>query len=403
MAIVHGRTRAELRQSIGYNLGAVYVSSASGSGSTTTIVDSSLIGSDDNHIGKWVIFNDADGTAGQVTRVSDYTSSSTTLTVSPAISASVASDTYELWDDIYPPARINDLINQSILDATGATYDPVESLALHSDGKTLRFDVPSGLSMIQNIYRRSAYTSTRIHACAEAFDETVDSDITVSLDTKDRRQGTQSCKFVIAAGASAGDIATDSITSKNLASHDYIEMWVKSTVATSSGNLKLLLDDTASCVSPLETLSIPALTADTWTFVRMSLANPETDCTVWLDDISAVRNDTAHWEKIPRNLWKIDKQESDIIFDRYVHGVAPYDLLKIVGGDKPALLTSDSATPEIDEQYIVARATGLAFASASGGPNTDPDNKNNMAGFWMGLSQQARRAFPMLTDIRLVQ
>tara|TARA_R100001086_G_scaffold57942_1_gene26423 strand:- start:89 stop:544 length:456 start_codon:yes stop_codon:yes gene_type:complete len=151
----------------------------------------------------------------------------------------------------------------------------------------------------------------------------------------------------------------------------------------------------------------------------MSLANPETDtaiisvgleydsdlgaCTVWLDDISAVRNDTAHWEKIPRNLWKIDKQESDIIFDRYVHGVAPYDLLKIVGGDKPALLTSDSATPEIDEQYIVARATGLAFASASGGPNTDPDNKNNMAGFWMGLSQQARRAFPMLTDIRLVQ
>jgi len=427
MAIVQGRTRAQLRQSVGYNLGAIYVSSASGNGSTTTIVDSSLIGGDDNHIGKWVVFNDADGTAGQVTRVSDYATSGTVLSVSPAISSSVTNDTYELWDDIYPPARIDDLINQSILDATGAAYDPAENpnmsssphTGLHSDGKTLRYDVPSGFSMIQNIYYRSKVDSIRLHACAEAFDETVDSDITVSLDTKDRKQGTQSCKFVIASGASAGDIATDSITSKDISGYDYIEFWAKSTVATSAGNLKILLDDTASCASPIETLSVPALSANTWTFCRVALSNPETDTaiisvgleydadigttTVWLDDISVVKNDSAHWEKLPRNLWKIDKQEQDIVLDNYTHGVARYNLLKLVGGDKPSLLTSDSATPEIDEQYIIARTTALAFASASGGPNTDPDNKNNMAGFWMGLSQQARRAFPILTDVRLVQ
>ena len=427
MAIVQGRTRAQLRQSVGYNLGAIYVSSASGNGSTTTIVDSSLIGGDDNHIGKWVVFNDADGTAGQVTRVSDYATSGTVLSVSPAISSSVTNDTYELWDDIYSPARIDDLINQSILDATGAAYDPAENpnmsssphTGLHSDGKTLRYDVPSGFSMIQNIYYRSKVDSIRLHACAEAFDETVDSDITVSLDTKDRKQGTQSCKFVIASGASAGDIATDSITSKDISGYDYIEFWAKSTVATSAGNLKILLDDTASCASPIETLNVPALSANTWTFCRVALSNPETDTaiisvgleydadigttTVWLDDISVVKNDSAHWEKLPRNLWKIDKQEQDIVLDNYTHGVARYNLLKLVGGDKPSLLTSDSATPEIDEQYIIARTTALAFASASGGPNTDPDNKNNMAGFWMGLSQQARRAFPILTDVRLVQ
>ena len=124
---------------------------------------------------------------------------------------------------------------------------------------------------------------------------------------------------------------------------------------------------------------------------------------MWLDDISAVKNDSAQWEKLPRNLWRIDKQEQAIVLDNYVHGVARYNLLKLVGGDKPALLTSDSDTSEIDEQYIIARTTALAFASASGGPNTDPDNKNNMAGFWMGLAQQARRAFPILTDVRLVQ
>jgi len=190
-------------------------------------------------------------------------------------------------------------------------------------------------------------------------------------------------------------------------------------VATSDGNLKILLDDTASCASPIETLDVPALSADTWTFCREPLANPRSDtaiisvgleydsdlgaCTVWLDDISVVKNDSAQWAKIPRHLWKIDKEAKDIVLDNYAHGTARYNLLKLVGGDKPALLTTDSATSEIDEQYVISRATALAFASASGGPNTDPDNKNNMAGFWMGLSAAARRAFPLLTDIRLVE
>ena len=151
----------------------------------------------------------------------------------------------------------------------------------------------------------------------------------------------------------------------------------------------------------------------------MSLSNPETDtaiisvgleydadlgaCTVWLDDISAVNNDSAEWIKVPRNLWRIDKEAKDIILDNYAHGVARYNLLKIVGGDKPVLLTSDSATPEIDEQYIIAMATGLTLASVAGGPGTDPDAKNNKAGFWMRMAATARRSFPLQTNVRLVE
>jgi hypothetical protein len=424
MAVVQGRTRAQLRQSIGYNLGAVYVSSASGNGTTTTIVDNTLTGGDDNHIGKWVVFNDASASTVEISRVSDYTASSTTLTLSPAFAnASATSDTYELWDDIYPPLRVEDFINQSILDATGHTYDPVEKLDLHSDGKTQRFDIPSGLSMIQNIYYRTSVDFTRLLSCNTAMDESIDSNFTITADTQDKKQGTASNKIVITDSASAGDIATDSITSKDISKYDYLEGWIKITrssgSATSAGNLKILLDDSANCASPLETLNVPALTDDTWTFFRVKLTNPESDtaiisvgleydsdlgaCTIWLDDISVVKNDSAQWVKVPRNLWKIDKEAQDIVFDNYYHGTARYNLLKIVGGDKPALMTADTDTSEIDEQYLIARSTALSFASASGGPNTDPDNKNNMAGFWMGLSQQARRAFPLLTDIRMVQ
>ena len=426
MAVIQGRTRAQLRQSIGYNLGALYVSSASGDGSTTTIVDNTLIGADDNFNGRWVVFNDADGTAGQVTRVSDYTSSSTTLTLSPAVaSSSATSDTYEIWDDEYNPAIIDDFINQSILETTGHAWDPIENLSFHTDGSTLRFDVPSGISMIQDVYYRNSVDFTRIHACAATFDETEDAEFTQALDTKDKKQGTQSLKITLSASAEADDVIADSITSVNLSGYDTVEMWVKSTVATSAGNLKLHLDSatiteaTADASLTDEALSIPALSADTWTFVRMSLDNPESDtaivsialeqdadlgaCTVWLDDISVVKNDTAEWVKIPRNLWRVDKEAKDVVFDSYMHGVARYSLLKIVGGDKPALLTSDSDTSEVNERYLIAAATARAYASTSGGSGTDPDQRRSQAGFWFGMANAAKRALPLLTNVRLVE
>ena len=224
--------------------------------------------------------------------------------------------------------------------------------------------------------------------------------------------------MTIAVGASAGDFVTDSITSKDLSGYDTIEMWVKSTVATSSGNLKLLLDNTAACVSPLETLSIPALSADTWTFVRMSLANPETDtaiisvgleydsdlgaCVVWIDDIVAVANDTAEWSTLDRRLWRIDKESRDLLLVRDGQCAVGYSLMKITGGDKPALLSADSTVTEIDEDYIVAYAANIALLSTSGGPSTDPDAKRQLSAYWASQAERARRAFPMLVNGRSV-
>ena len=421
MPVIQGRTREELRQHIGYALGALYVSSASTNGSTTTVVDNTLVlGGADNYIGHWVRLTSGDDD-GAIRRVTDSAISSnvTTLTVMPALSASSTSgDTYELWQGGYNPASIDDFINQTIIGATGNAYDPIENVELHGDGKQVRFDIPSNISMISRVDYRHKVSSTRIHACAATFDEATDSDFTQSLDTKDRKQGTQALKMVIAAGASAGDFVTDSITSKDISGYDTIEMWVKSTVATSAGNLKLLLDDTAACASPLETLSIPALSADTWTFVRMSLANPETDTaiisvgleydadlgavTVWIDDISAVENDTAEWTTLPRHNWRIDKEARDLILGRDGHDGVGYSLIKLVGGDKPALLTSDSTATEIYENFIIANATNLALISTSGGPATDPDAKRQLSAYWAAQAERSRRALPLLVNVRQV-
>ena len=201
-------------------------------------------------------------------------------------------------------------------------------------------------------------------------------------------------------------------------------MWVKSTVDTNAGDLKLHLDSTtiteatAHAGNTDEALSIPALSADTWTFVRMSLANPETDTaiisvgleydsdigavTVWIDDIVAVANDTAEWTTLDRRNWKIDKESRDLVLQRDGHEAVGYALIKITGGDKPALLTADSDTTEIDEDYIIAQVAALTFLSASGGPATDPDARRQISAFWTDQAQRARRAFPMLVNIRSV-
>ena len=421
MPVIQGRTRKQLRQSIGYSLGAMQTGTTYDAGSTTTLISLTFTGGDDNHNGKWItVFDTSNSDSAETRLVSDYTASAYRITLGQALSfATVAGDTYELWDSPYSPDAIHDFINQSIISVTGNAYDPIENISLHGDGYQTRFDIPSNISMISRVDYRHKVSSTRIHACNATFAEKPDGDFTQSLDTKDKKQGTQSLKMVIAAGASAGDFVTDSITSKDLSQYDYIEMWVKSTVATSAGNLKLLLDDTASCGSPLETLSIPALSANTWTFVRMALSNPNTDtaiisvgleydsdlgaCTVWIDDISAVENDTAEWTTLDRRNWRIDKEARDLILGRDGHDVVGYSLMKIVGGDKPALLSSDATATEVDENFIIANATNLALISTSGGPATDPDAKRQLSAYWAAQAERARRALPMLVNVRQVE
>lgn len=117
-----------------------------------------------------------------------------------------------------------------------------------------------------------------VHPCEVAFDELVDGDVTATADPTIFKQGTKSCKLVVADGCGAGDIlATDAIVAKNLSNCTKIGMWIRSSVALALGDLQLLLDDHAQCVSPIESIDIPAITAgeiNTWKYVKLTLATP---------------------------------------------------------------------------------------------------------------------------------
>jgi hypothetical protein len=165
-----------------------------------------------------------------------------------------------------------------------------------------------------------------VHPCELAFDELVDGDVVVTLDTSIFRQGAKSNKLAVADGCGAGDIlATDAIAAKDLSHCTKIGMWIRSSVALAEGDLKLLLDDTVSCGSPLESIDIPAIvTADIniWKYVKLTLAAPATDTAIisvgikmivdkgafdlWLDDIRGLEGDAII---IPFNTGKFGMQE----------------------------------------------------------------------------------------------
>ena len=137
-------------------------------------------------------------------------------------------------------------------------------------GKTWTFTGDLGI----NEYALFDHATLQIvEDCEDAWDELVDPDVTSTADA-DCKVGTKSAKLAVAAACGAGDIlATEVVGSMNLSTYKHINLWIKSSVALNSGDMQLLLDDTAQCASPLKSLDIPALSAATWTLIRLDLGD----------------------------------------------------------------------------------------------------------------------------------
>ena len=119
-------------------------------------------------------------------------------------------------------------------------------------------------------------TETLIEDCEDAWNEITVSGVTSSTST-DKQVGTYSAYLVVARGAIAGAtiLATEAISSLDLSGSVNVRFWIKASGAgKSTGDLQLLLDNTAACASPLETLNIPALVQGEWTLVTLALADP---------------------------------------------------------------------------------------------------------------------------------
>jgi len=133
---------------------------------------------------------------------------------------------------------------------------------------------PSLTVAIPTVTGVAATTYVVVEDCEDAWNESVGGNVTSTADTGDYQKGSASAKLDVAAAAGVGYLATEAITSANLTAYNYLRAWVKSTVNLDAGDLDILLDDTASCASPLEEIDIPSLTANTWTEITVAITNP---------------------------------------------------------------------------------------------------------------------------------
>lgn len=415
MPVIAGRTREQLRQAVGYNLGAIYVSDLSSLGTSTTIVDNTLIGGTDNYKGNWVILTSG-ALDGGISRVSAFTG--TTLTVSPAFGGAPASGvTYEMFTPPYSPDLIHELINQAILDATGQAFDPEEDISLAGDGRQASFAIPAEFAMLSAVMYRRYVESLRVEGVAAAWSELVQTGLSAVVDTKDYKTG-QSMKVTVTAAAGVNARITSAIAALDISGKDYIEFWIKSSVATIAADIHILLDDTAQAASALESLAVPALTAGVWRFVRVALATPQLDTaiisvglrftvdngaqTLWLGTIDAVRDDSAVWQRLHHSAWTVDQEARTLKLRGSTAADIGLRLLRLVGGDRPILLAADADVNEVDDWYIICRATELGLAHNKFGTDSDRQLRAAEAANWGRRATSARAAFPTLVNVRMV-
>jgi len=98
--------------------------------------------------------------------------------------------------------------------------------------------------------------------------------VTASVEQDDKKISTGCAKLVIADAFTTGIAATKDFTAINITGFTIVQFWIKSTVALTAGQVQLVLDNTAACATPLESLDIPALAANLWTRVNLTFATP---------------------------------------------------------------------------------------------------------------------------------
>jgi len=412
MPVLADRTREQIRVAIGYNLGAVFLSTAD-SGDSASVVDDQARGNVDTENGKWIVATSG-ANDGEIRQVTDtvVSSNGVDMTVDD-FSNSVSTMTYERWSERYNPTAIHEFINAAILGLYGRAYNPDENITLFADGDQTRFDIPSGFSMINRLEYRSSVKEKVIDSADSAW--TGGTNVSPETDDQIKKRG-KSNKLVIGSISGNDVIAYNNITSIDISDYTHVEWWARASFTTNAGDYKLLLDDTAGSGSAIELLEFPALTADTWTFCRVALAKADEDKaiisvgieddvgdndnqTLWIDDIRAVHNDEAIWTPVPRRLWHIDKNNRHLILSSAGRSLIGYSMLKIVGGDEPTLMTLDSNTNEVSDDYVIAKATALAM-SAHGPENERTERQIAM---WEARASQAYRRLPMLTNVREVE
>ena len=140
--------------------------------------------------------------------------------------------------------------------------------------------------------KATSIAATAIDTVESPGSWTASTNATVATESSDYKQGSYAVDVTVQTAITTGLAAYNNISSTDLTSpqHYSVQLWIKSDTNVTAGDLRLVLDDTAGCGSPVESIDLPALTADTWKQVTVDLAAPTTDSAIVCTGVSVVND-----------------------------------------------------------------------------------------------------------------
>ncbi|MEW5759556.1 MAG: fibronectin type III domain-containing protein [Candidatus Thermoplasmatota archaeon] len=181
-------------------------------------------------------------------------------------------------------------LNASAADGSGTNFVSPTSATAGSTGNTFTFTftaaeemgsgeisitAPTGWSAPQGTSGTAGYTTASstgtIGKVVSNLDATTGwggaTGYTLSADTTVKKEGTASLKCNIPANTAAGSWYYNYGSAQNWASYTKMSFWIYSDVATSGGDFRLRLSESANLGTVDDNINIPALAANTWTYV----------------------------------------------------------------------------------------------------------------------------------------
>ena len=124
--------------------------------------------------------------------------------------------------------------------------------------------------------KATSIAATTIDTLETPGDWVESTNVTGATDTSDYKQGSAAYDLTVETAFTTGLAAYNNISAVDLTSpqHYSVQMWIKSDTNVTANYLELVLDDTAGCGSALESMALPALTANTWKQVTLDMAAP---------------------------------------------------------------------------------------------------------------------------------
>lgn len=120
-----------------------------------------------------------------------------------------------------------------------------------------------------------ALVSPIISDCDTTWTTTGITNVTSSVDASDFKETPRSAKLIVATGFTTGNMAYQPLsTALDLTYANQMSVWIKSSADQTAGAIQMKLCSDSSAATAVETVNMPALSADVWTEAIVALNNP---------------------------------------------------------------------------------------------------------------------------------